>query len=212
MKPHSVSIFLSSAHTATICWSLGGVADALSACTARYSGSRRLRRARSLTDLVCVALKQRVWRVEGRLDKMAVSVAAKPRSRMRSASSSTSILSDTQSNCGVSSMCCSRRPGVHTSRFMRLTVSFSSCTFLPPMSSPALRLWCLPPASSCWKICMASSRVGAMTRPPMPSWRPHLARYSTSSMGMRNASVLPLPVLAAPRTSRPASACGMVAR
>mmetsp|Transcript_36350 Transcript_36350/g.89553 ORF Transcript_36350/g.89553 Transcript_36350/m.89553 type:complete len:224 (-) Transcript_36350:435-1106(-) len=174
-KAHTVSILRSSSHVATICCSLGGVADADSACTARYSGSFMLSRARSFTDLVCVALKHSVWRSLGRLSRMAVSVALNPRSRMRSASSSTRIFMHTQSNMGVSSMCCSRRPGVHTRMFMRFTVSFSSLTFLPPMSSPALNECCLPAASSCWKICMASSRVGAITRPPMPSCRPHFA-------------------------------------
>lgn len=40
-------------------------------------------------------------------------------------------------------------------------------------------------------------------RAPKPSLGPHFARYKRSSTGMRNASVLPEPVLAAPRTSRP---------
>ena len=130
----------------------------------------------------------------------------------RERKSSRTRLSVTQSNIGVSSMCCSSLPGVHTSTFILFTVSFSSFTFFPPMSSPALREWCFPAARSCWKICIASSLVGAMTSPPMPSCRPHFARYSDSRSGITNASVFPLPVFAAPRTSRPASACGIVAR
>mmetsp|Transcript_6302 Transcript_6302/g.26094 ORF Transcript_6302/g.26094 Transcript_6302/m.26094 type:complete len:225 (+) Transcript_6302:2128-2802(+) len=177
MNAHIVSIFLSSSHVATICESLGGVACALSACTARYSGSLMLSLARSFTLFVCVALNSSVCLpFFGRFSKMAVRVSRNPMSRIRSASSSTNTLSETQSNIGVSSMCCRSLPGVHTSRFILFTVSFSSLTFLPPIKRPALREWCLPAATSCWKICVASSRVGAMMRPPMPSCRPHLAR------------------------------------
>ena len=133
--------------------------------------------ARSFTLFVCVALNSNVCRpFFGRFSNIAAKVSRNPRSRIRSASSSTSTFSETQSNIGVSSMCCRSRPGVQTSRFILFTVSFSSLTFLPPINSPALRLWCFPAATSCWKICVASSRVGAMTRPPMPSCRPHLAR------------------------------------
>ncbi len=48
------------------------------------------RRARSLTLLVWVAENSRVWRWRGMLEMMALRVAEKPMSRMRSASSSTS--------------------------------------------------------------------------------------------------------------------------
>mmetsp|Transcript_3266 Transcript_3266/g.13137 ORF Transcript_3266/g.13137 Transcript_3266/m.13137 type:complete len:260 (+) Transcript_3266:2103-2882(+) len=211
MNAHSVSIFFSSSHVATSCVSFGGVALADSACTARYSGFLRLSRARSFTDLVCVALKHSVWRFFGRFSKIALSVAAKPRSRMRSASSKTSTLSVTQSNRGVSSMCCNSRPGVATSRFILFTVSFSSLTFLPPISRPALSVWYDPASTSCLKICIASSRVGAMTSPPSPSCLPHFCRNKISSSGMTKAKVFPEPVFAAPSTSRPHSACGMVA-
>ena len=42
-----------------------------------------------------------------------------------------------------------------------------------------------------------------MIKAPKPSIGPHFVRYRRSSTGMRNASVLPEPVLAAPRTSLP---------
>ena len=45
-----------------------------------------LRRARSLTLLVCVAEKHSVCRFLGRFSRMAVNVALNPRSSMRSAS------------------------------------------------------------------------------------------------------------------------------
>ncbi len=60
------------------CCSLTGVGAAASACTAMYCGSRRLRRARSFTDFVCVALNSSVWRARGRFSRMAFSVAEKP--------------------------------------------------------------------------------------------------------------------------------------
>jgi len=41
-----------------------------------------------------------------------------------------------------------------------------------------------------------------MTTAPKPSRGPHFARWSRSSRGMRNARVLPEPVLAEPRISR----------
>mmetsp|Transcript_9809 Transcript_9809/g.22873 ORF Transcript_9809/g.22873 Transcript_9809/m.22873 type:complete len:223 (+) Transcript_9809:1922-2590(+) len=70
----------------------------------------------------------------------------------------------------------------------------------------------LPAARSTSKICSASSRVGETTSAPQPSCLPHFCRHSFSSSGTTKASVLPEPVLAAPSTSRPASACGIAAR
>ncbi len=60
------------------CCSLTGVGAAASACTAMNSGPRRLRRARSATRRVCVALNSSVWRPRGRFSRMAFTVAAKP--------------------------------------------------------------------------------------------------------------------------------------
>lgn len=53
-----------------------------------------------------------------------------------------------------------------------------------------------------------SSRVGEMTSAPSPSCGPHLFLRRTSRTGMRKASVFPLPVRAAPRTSFPFKARG----
>ena len=131
---------------------------------------------------------------------------------MRSASSSTSRRRLEQSKLGVSSMCWSSRPGVHTRMFMRTSRSRSSLTSLPPITRPALNECLLPAFLSTSKICRASSRVGEMTRAPRPSMGVHCRRYSVSSTGMMNESVLPEPVLAAPRTSLPARASGSAPR
>mmetsp|Transcript_1851 Transcript_1851/g.6434 ORF Transcript_1851/g.6434 Transcript_1851/m.6434 type:complete len:286 (-) Transcript_1851:351-1208(-) len=211
-KDHSTSSLSPSITGVHSCVRLRGVAVALSACTERYSGSERLSRARSFTDRVWVAEKRRVWRDAGRFSTMALSVRWNPRSSILSASSRTSTRRPEQSNEGVSSMCWSRRPGVHTSTFTPATRAFSASTSLPPISSAALRLCLGPTRLSCWKIWDASSRVGDTTSAPTPSIAPHRARNRDSRSGTRNARVLPEPVLAAPSTSRPHSACGMVAR
>ena len=56
---------------------------------------------------------------------------------------------------------------------------------------------------------MASSRVGDIISAPSPSNSVHLCLYRFSSTGTKNASVLPLPVFAAPRISFPFSASGI---
>lgn len=48
-----------------------------------------------------------------------------------------------------------------------------------------------------------------MIKAPSPSSSVHRRRYKSSSTGTRNASVLPLPVFAAPRQSAPFRASGM---
>mmetsp|Transcript_19945 Transcript_19945/g.50598 ORF Transcript_19945/g.50598 Transcript_19945/m.50598 type:complete len:220 (+) Transcript_19945:463-1122(+) len=172
MNDHSTSIFWAASTTAYACCSFSGVGASASACTARYSGSCSDRRARSLTLLVCVAENSMVCRpslLRGRWPMIASRVAAKPMSRMRSASSSTSTLRLDASKPGVSSMCCSRRPGVATRMFIRVMDAASSRTFLPPMSSPADRSCDTPIFLSSSKICSASSRVGVSTSPPRPS-------------------------------------------
>ena len=75
---------------------------------------------------------------------MALSVFVNPKSNIRSASSSTNICSVTQSNIGVSSMCCNNLPGVHTKIFILFTLFASSCTSFPPINSPA-DIVCLAP-------------------------------------------------------------------
>ena len=60
------------------CCSLTGVGAIASACTEMYVGSLRLRRARSLTDLVWVAENSIVWRCRGRFSMIAFTEAEKP--------------------------------------------------------------------------------------------------------------------------------------
>ena len=139
---------------------------------------------------------------------MALSVREKPISRIRSASSSTRTCRFEVSNPSVWSMCCKRRPGVATRMFMRDKRSFSCLTSLPPMTSPAEKVWYGPILRRTSKIWIASSRVGDITRAPRPSDGPHLLRYKISRTGVRKASVLPDPVRAAPSTSLPLSEIG----
>ena len=179
-----------------------------SASPATYAGSRRLSRARSLTRRVCVAENKSDCRVDGRCSRMALSVRAKPISRMRSASSSTSTCRFDTSNPTVWSRCCRSRPGVAIRMFILRRRSCSCLRSLPPMTRPAEKVCCPPMLRSTSKICIASSRVGEITRAPRPSAFDHRCLYSCSSTGMRNASVLPDPVRAAPSTSRPRRAIG----
>eukprot|EP00955_Chlamydomonas_euryale_P105985 365674-Chlamydomonas_euryale.AAC.2 len=61
-----------------------------------------------------------------------------------------------------------------------------------------------------FSICCASSRVGASTSPSGPSpGRSGGCCRQCWTMGMANDAVLPLPVSAQPRMSRPDSAMGM---
>mmetsp|Transcript_11194 Transcript_11194/g.46638 ORF Transcript_11194/g.46638 Transcript_11194/m.46638 type:complete len:599 (-) Transcript_11194:138-1934(-) len=207
----STSTFCSRLHVVYACLRLTGVGAAAASCTETYSGERRLRRARLLTDFVCVAEKSSVWRPRGMFSRMASSAAAKPMSRQRSASSSTSTSTRPVSNSGLSSMCCSRRPGVATTTLVLATAWRSMSTSLPPVSRAAVNVCWLATLRSSTNICLASSRVGESTSAPTPSWRVQRSRYRRSTTGIRNASDFPEPVLAAPSTSRPASASGSVA-
>lgn len=71
------------------------------------------------------------------------------------------------------------------------------------MTNPAEKLWYFPISRNAIKVCTANSLVGEITTAPSPSIGPHLRRYNRSRRGMRKAKVLPEPVLALPRTSRP---------
>mmetsp|Transcript_22289 Transcript_22289/g.46805 ORF Transcript_22289/g.46805 Transcript_22289/m.46805 type:complete len:239 (-) Transcript_22289:255-971(-) len=102
-----------------------------------------------------------------------------------------------------------RRPGVAT----RMSGGWRK----PSRSRPGL----VPPTMHCtrtpgWSlqswlasssICCASSRVGEMMSTQMPCTLG--ARRMCSTAGIRNASVLPVPVLALARTSTPVSEVGM---
>ena len=211
-KPHSVSSFRGSVVVSTWCSQRFGVAVALCSCTASSCGVRSESRESAETARVCVAEKSHVTRDRGKEERIAVSVASNPRSRMRSASSRTRSCRLVASKPTVSSRCCSSRPGVATRTFIPRMRCASSWRSLPPMTSPADRSCCTPRVRSTSKIWRASSRVGETTSAPSPSAFDHRSRKSSSSSGTRNASVFPDPVFAAPRMSRPASACGIAAR
>mmetsp|Transcript_4862 Transcript_4862/g.14056 ORF Transcript_4862/g.14056 Transcript_4862/m.14056 type:complete len:217 (-) Transcript_4862:370-1020(-) len=186
------------------CSSLTGVGLLASECADTYSGASRLSLAKLFTLFVCVAENSSVCLSRfGRLCRIAFTVALKPISRIRSASSSTRILTLSALKSGDSSICWSKRPGVTTRMFIAPTRLASCCTSFPPIRSPADRSCCSPIVRSSSNICIASSRVGEMIIAPRPSSGLHRRRNSRSTTGMRNARVFPEPVLAAPRTSRP---------
>src|SRR5215210_2940771 len=68
---------------------------------------------------------------------------------------------------------------------------------------------CRPRSLKCSTIWAASSRVGARTRARVT---PRFWPMSRFRMGSANAAVLPLPVIAQARTSRPSTAGGMPSR
>ena len=72
-----------------------------------------------------VALKRRFWRSEPSASTMCSRLFRNPMSRQRSTSSITRHFTFEQSNAGVCSMCCSRRPGVATRMFI-VTIRFCS--------------------------------------------------------------------------------------
>ena len=99
------------------------------------------------------------------------------------------------------------RPGVATSISTPLS-SASVCTFMPwPPYMVATRMSvCLPNSRMASVICMASSLVGASTRPCMVR-----SGFMSWSMETAYAAVLPDPVCAWPTTSLPVSSTGMAA-
>uniref|UniRef100_A0A6B0U665 Putative secreted protein n=1 Tax=Ixodes ricinus TaxID=34613 RepID=A0A6B0U665_IXORI len=78
------------------------------------------------------------------------------------------------------------------------------------MMRPSVWFWWVSNSCSTPNVCMASSLVGAITRAPVPLRGMNLSLESSSTAGIRKASVLPLPVLAAATMSLPSSRCGMV--
>mmetsp|Transcript_16756 Transcript_16756/g.42790 ORF Transcript_16756/g.42790 Transcript_16756/m.42790 type:complete len:240 (-) Transcript_16756:328-1047(-) len=140
----------------------------------------------------------------GRAFKIFSSAGRNPASSKVSTSSNTSAPTPA-SRCakpGVPSMWSISRPGVQTS---------SGAQPLRPIRLRSLSIR-VPPTNSCTStegtscahsrsasvaICAASSRVGAMTTAPAwPGCEPLRERTMRSTTGMRNASVLPVPVCA----------------
>mmetsp|Transcript_14132 Transcript_14132/g.35666 ORF Transcript_14132/g.35666 Transcript_14132/m.35666 type:complete len:286 (+) Transcript_14132:911-1768(+) len=159
-----------------------------------------------------VALKSSVWWPGGRLRMTSRICGSKPMSSIRSASSSTTYCT----RFSALLPCCRwsmKRPGVATTISTPLRRSPRWSPMLEPPTTMQVRtareLERLKARTSL-SICCASSRVGASTRPMGPSPRRSLGACRQSwIMGMANAAVLPEPVSAQPRMSRPDSATGI---
>ena len=163
-KPHSVSSFRGSVVVSTWCSQRFGVAVALCSCTASSCGVRSESRESAETARVCVAEKSHVTRERGKEERIAVSVASKPRSGMRSASSRTRSCRLVASKPTVSSRCCSSRPGVATSTSVGAS-SARRCgaSSVPPWTRPtdSFSRCAIDLATS--RTWYASSRVGSST-------------------------------------------------
>ena len=109
-------------------------------------------------------------------------------------------------------MCCSNLPGVAISTFVYGMEACSRSNVVPPMIRPADISCLFANLAKQSKVCIASSRVGLMTTAPGPSILDHRNRHNLSTIGIKNASVLPDPVVAAPSTSLPRSATGIALR
>eukprot|EP01139_Manchomonas_bermudensis_P000893 Amastigsp_a1050_42.p6 type:complete len:112 gc:universal Amastigsp_a1050_42:1223-1558(+) len=90
--------------------------------------------------------------------------------------------------------------------------SFSCSTrlFAPPMMSPTVCECPLSSSVATLRIWIASSRVGVITSATVPLRGLIESLCISSTAGMRNASVLPDPVRAAPSTSCPSRSSGIV--
>ncbi|KZX21546.1 hypothetical protein ACH61_01299 [Rathayibacter tanaceti] len=165
------------------------------------------------TPLSRVAENSRRWPPRGVLSRMRVTTGRNPRSAMWSASSST-VISTASRFTKPCFMRSSRRPGQATTMS---TPCFSAATWRCCETPPKIVVVTMPyaSASGCMAavICVASSRVGASTR---PRGRPGRRRPPASDpprraiIGMEKARVLPEPVLPRPRTSRPFRVSGSV--
>ncbi len=155
-----------------------------------------------------VAEKNSVWRVNGTSLQMRSMSGMNPMSSMRSASSMTRMSMPVSSSLPRSEKS-SSRPGVaiSTSAPRVILVSWSAKE-TPPMSRATLSLWLAPYLTKLSSTCAASSRVGSRisVRGMRALARPLSRR---ESMGRTKAAVLPVPVWAMPRMSRPRSAGGI---
>ena len=211
----SMRACLSSAWVTSTWWSM--VVTAAWALSAECStGSLRNFLTSTSTPLSSVAENSSRCEPCGVLERMRVTTGRKPMSAMWSASSSTV----TRTSSSVSRPCLmrsSRRPGQATTMSTPLASAFSWCFWeTPPKITVVFRPAALASGATVRSIWVASSRVGASTRPVgrfarrdtrlEPGARP--ARRETS--GSANATVLPEPVRPRPSTSRPARESGRV--
>ena len=136
-----------------------------------------------------------------------------PISRSWSASSSTSTFKDAHRGARLLVWKWSMsRPGVATrkSHAWLFILLRSELMFVPPNTTCAFRLWNVnSDLASSW-IWLASSRVGESTRHETAPRAAGPALIIVSIEGSRNATVLPEPVLALARTSKPRRIGGSV--
>mmetsp|Transcript_7300 Transcript_7300/g.29265 ORF Transcript_7300/g.29265 Transcript_7300/m.29265 type:complete len:271 (-) Transcript_7300:97-909(-) len=172
--------------------------------------------ATSFTPAGMVAEKRRVWRVAGAgmwREILRIS-GRKPMSRRRSHSSSTKLCMWRRLSWKprVFSMWSRRRPGVATRMPQPPARRRASAFMLVPPMTTTVDTPCGPPITSASRrICSASSRVGEMTRTPMPPAEAARRVLSRCTTGMRKAMVLPVPVRACAIMSLPSSASGSAA-
>ncbi len=136
--------------------------------------------------------------------------SAKPMSSMRSASSITRT--STSLRIRLPAFRCSiSRPGVpiSTSGTLR-SIAAWTLKSSPPVIRPDLMKVNCEKRSTSLRVCWASSRVGnrISARTSTRGWASPIRRLS---IGSTNAAVLPLPVWAVTRRSRPSSAGGIAA-
>mmetsp|Transcript_26681 Transcript_26681/g.76982 ORF Transcript_26681/g.76982 Transcript_26681/m.76982 type:complete len:207 (-) Transcript_26681:284-904(-) len=164
-----------------------------------------------------VALNRPVRLILGNRARMLVRVTSKPISKSTSASSNISTSSSLTSMSSYRPITSSRRPGVATTISEPcLTKAFRSSDtgrLAPPTSrSGSGREQCLHRSVATTCVCLASSRVGEMMRPPICRFlRRDVRRRIISMVGMRKASVLPDPVTAWTHTSLLVRKSGMAA-
>ncbi len=154
----------------------------------------------------------RVWRWLGRRARISATSGKKPMSSIRSASSKTQVRTPSRLQPLVRPRWSKRRPGVAmmTSWECWRAVACGPMAS-PPMTRAALRLVCRHRSPIVASTCAASSRTGARTRARGPGFVGRGAASRRWRTGRAYATVLPLPVWADPRTSRPWRAGGMAA-
>ena len=155
-----------------------------------------------------VAEKNNVCRVKGTSLKMRSMSGMKPMSSIRSASSTTMMLTPVSISLPRSKWS-SSRPGVAISTSTPRSISLSwSLKLTPPMSSAMESLTFFAYFSKFSATWAASSRVGQSTRlRGMRARARPLDRWWI--IGSTKAAVLPVPVWAMPSTSRPSRALGI---
>ena len=201
-----------SASTRKARWVIAGFSASSGGRSIRTGSCKRVS-ARACTLGGKVAEKNRFCRLAGNRARMRSSSSAKPRSNRRSASSSTRVakLPSSMALCATKS---SKRPGVATT------------TSAPPRKRIICGLIDTPPntaqifgrlgkwAASANKVpptCAASSRVGTKIKIPCFANIVVILCCNKCSNGKPNAAVLPEPVCAQARTSRPCRMDGMAA-